>query len=425
MKFFNHLLLAVTLLVTACGSSTSQNSDVVPPTVINAEKHINKPYVVMISIDGYRHDYTSMYRPKHLSKLINGGSHSKGLIPTFPSKTFPNHYTLVTGLKAENHGIVANRFYDKKRKKQYRLGRKSTTQDGSWYNGEPIWVAAGKQGMVSASYFWVGSDANIQGRYPSYYYEYDGSVPNEVRINQVIKWLKMPLEKRPHYITLYFSDVDSAGHRFGPKSEEVKKAVHKVDENLGALFNGVKELGLDVNYIIVSDHGMHKIEPHKSLYLSDYIKVSGDIKIEGRGPHSNLYINDPKHLEDVYQKLKKADHITVYKKEEIPDSYGYKNSPRIGDLVLSMEPGYYLYTTHGIGSIPLNRASGGTHGYDTKDTEHMNGIFYAKGPNINKIGRFKAFDNIHVYPFVMNLLGLEIKTEIDGDPQVLGHLLKK
>ncbi|MCP4911758.1 MAG: alkaline phosphatase family protein [Oligoflexia bacterium] len=386
----------------------------------NSAQAMKKPYVLMISIDGYRYDYTQMYNPKNISRFISEGTYSKGLIPIFPSKTFPNHYSIVTGMRANKHGIVANKFWDTKRQALYKLGDSSTTQDGSWYQGTPLWIAAENQGMISASFFWVGSDADIQGKHPTYYYNYDGRIDHDTRINQVVDWFKLPAEKRPHFVTLYFSDVDSAGHRYGPESVEVKDAIEKVDNSLGKLFAGLKELNLPINIIIVSDHGMQEIKPSKNIYLEDYIDVKNEgIKIVGRGPHSILYIKDKDLLKETYRKLRKAPHMRVLKTNKLPKRYGYKGSPRTGDLVIDVEAGYYMYIEK-----PTRPGTGGTHGYDPALVKNMRGIFYAKGPNLKPRGRIKAFENIHIYPMVMNLLGLEITEDIDGDPKVLRKLLK-
>ncbi len=391
-------------------------------SMVNTQEHMNKPYVVLVSIDGYRYDYNKKYSPPNLSTFFKDSAWAKGLIPVFPSKTFPNHYSMVTGLKAANHGIVANGFWDPKRKEMYQLG-KPNTLDGTWYGGEPIWVAAGKQGMVSASYYWVGSDANIQGRYPTYYYRYNGKVPNEERVNQVIDWLKLPPKKRPHFITLYFSDVDSAGHRHSPDSKQVRQAIMNVDRSLKLLFDGIKKIGLPVNIIVVSDHGMQTYTKDKYLYLADYISLDG-IRVVGKGPHALIYTNDPKKKETIYKKLKKIKPIKVHKPEKMPNHYGYSNNPRVGNLVLSVKPGYYLYHIRPLdGFIPKITGPKGTHGYDAKDTSNMNGIFFAKGPNIKTIGEMAPFQNIHIYPLIMDILGLKIQTKIDGKRAMLSRRL--
>ena len=207
----------------------------------NAPEINSRPYVLLISIDGYRYDYTQTISPPTLSRFIEKGVHAEGLIPIFPSITFPNHYTIVTGLRAEKHGIVSNSFWDPITEKTYHIRDRQQVENGSWYQGEPLWVAATKQNMVSASYFWVGSEANIQDIHPSYWVPYDHQKPNRERVKQVLQWFQMPEEKRPHLVTLYFSDVDGAGHAFGPESKALKESILHIDKELKFLFDGLKK----------------------------------------------------------------------------------------------------------------------------------------------------------------------------------------
>src|SRR5271154_5132804 len=209
-----------------------------PNTAEQQQKH----YVVMVSLDGFRYDYPKKYGAKHILAIgAKGASAPDGMIPSYPSLTFPNHYTLVTGLYPEHHGIVANSFYDTARKETYSYHDSKSVGDGTWYGVTPLWVLAEQQGMRSASFFWVGSEADIQGVRPSYYLKFDGSFPNPKRVEQVLAWLHLPPEQRPHMITLYFSDTDSAGHRFGPDSQQEADAVHELDGQIGKLMEGIKE----------------------------------------------------------------------------------------------------------------------------------------------------------------------------------------
>ena len=396
-----------------------------PPSnhTVNAKEHLDKPYVILVSIDGYRFDYNKKFRPPHLSTFFKDGVWSKGLVPVFPSKTFPNHYSMITGLKASHHGIVSNVFWDPERKEMYHP--KKSSRDGSWYGGEPIWIAAGKQNMLSATYFWVGSDAKIQNRYPTYYYRYNRAVPNSVRVEQVINWLKLPSERRPHFITLYFNSVDSAGHRHSPDSEQVEKAVLDVDRSLKKLFDWVSATELPVNIIVASDHGMETYTKENTFYLSDYISFQG-VRMVGEGAHALLYIENPQREKEVYRKLKKVKNMQTYRPEEIPAHYGYSQGSRVGDLVLSISPGHYLRRQR-----PKKKRTSqtvklwGTHGYDPEKSTNMNGVFFAKGPNIRPMGEIASFQIIHIYPLIMDILGLKIETPIDGKREVLSNLIRK
>ena len=216
-----------------------------------------KPYVILVSLDGFRYDYAKRYHAEHLLALgAEGASAPEGMLPSYPSITFPNHYTIVTGLYPEHHGIVANNFYDPARKETYSYHDSKAVGDGTWYGGTPLWVLAEQAGMRSASFFWVGSEADIQGVRPSYYLKFDGSFPNPKRVEQVLAWLHLPAEQRPHLITLYFSDTDSAGHRFGPDSPQEADAVHELDGEIGKLMEGIKDSKLPVDLIVLADHGM-------------------------------------------------------------------------------------------------------------------------------------------------------------------------
>ncbi len=413
-------LKILSLLLIVAFSSCSKDEPVLgepkkPVQEIN-EIQKNSPYVILVSFDGYRHDYTKKYRPSNIRTFIKGGVEAEGIIPVYPSLTFPNHYALVTGMRSENHGIVQNKFYDPLRDEVYHF-MKSSGKDGSWYTGEPLWKTASKQGLKAASYFWVGSDA--KGNYPDYWYRYDGRTSKAKRVDQVLDWLKLPLGSRPNFITLYFSEVDSRGHKYGPDSAEVEKAVHNVDKALGRLMEGLEEINLPVNVILASDHGMQELYEDKVLFLDDYIKDLSGVRVVGGGAHTNLYIPNSKIREKVFQELRKASHLSVYKKENIPKHFGYSNNQRIGDLVISTHSPYYLKQLRSSG----NSVKGATHGFEPLKTPSMNGIFYAKGPNFKKGMKIPAFENIHVYPMILEILGLKLDHKIDGSAKVLKPIL--
>lgn len=416
MKLIN-LLLLLSLLFVSC----SKNEEPVPlpqgPNVNEIQK--KAPYVILISFDGYRNDYTEKYKPSNIRSFIKGGVEAEGIIPVYPTLTFPNHYSIVTGMKAENHGIVQNKFYDPDRGEMYHFMR-DTGKDGSWYTGEPLWKTATKQGLKTASYFWVGSDA--KGNHPDYWYRYSGRTSKTERVDQVLDWLKLPLGKRPNFITLYFSEVDSKGHKYGPDSDKVRDAVYNVDKALGRLMDGLEEISLPVNVVIVSDHGMQKNYQDKIVYIGDALGDIDGIRIVGGGAHKNLYIPDSKIRDRAYKILKNVDHIKVYKREEIPAHFGYSKNRRVGDLVVSAIAPWYLRDF----KMPEERPiKGATHGYEPLITSSMNGIFYASGPNFKKGMKIKAFENIHVHPMIIELLGLKLNHKIDGNAKVLRPILVK
>lgn len=416
MKYFNLFLLIPLILFSTCSKDEPVLIEPSKPVQEVNEIQKNSPYVILVSFDGYRYDYTDKFKPQNIRSFIKGGVEAEGIIPVYPSLTFPNHYALVTGMRSENHGIVQNKFYDPVRDETYHF-MKGSGKDGSWYTGEPLWKTASKQGLKAASYFWVGSDA--KGNYPDYWYRYDGRTSKAKRVDQVLDWLKLPLGERPNFITLYFSEVDSKGHKKGPNSKEVERAVHNVDKALGRLMDGLDEIDLPVNVILVSDHGMQELYQDKVVYLDDYITDLKGIRVVGGGAQANLYIPNINKRNEVYKKLRNASHMTVYKKENIPKHFGYSNNKRIGDLVISVHSPYYLINSRSSGRT----VKGATHGYEPLKTPSMNGIFYAKGPNFKKGLKVPAFENIHVYPMILEILGLKLDHKIDGSAKVLKPIL--
>ena len=384
-------------------------------TTLNTIKSQKSPYVILISVDGLRHDYIKKYNPPTLSKIKENGLAAESLIPIFPSKTFPNHYSIVTGMYAENHGLISNSFYDPNLKKTYSLGNREAVENGVWYDGEPIWITAKKNNMVSASYFWVGSEANIKGMHPDYYLKYDHKIPGETRVDKVIEWLELPADERPHFITLYFSEVDSAGHDFGPNSKEVKTALFNVDDYINRLSKKIKKFDFPINIIIVSDHGMTEISNKHKVILPSEIENNPKINIVGKGALSLIYIKDNSLIQSTYENLKNINGIDVYLKKDIPVNYHFKNNSRIPEIIISPKMPYYI-------AAEKKNIQGGTHGYDPINKD-MHGIFMAIGPNI-KSQSIKSFENIHIYPFITKLLGINYDHQIDGDPSVLNNFLK-
>ncbi len=383
------------------------------------------PYVVMISIDGFRHDYIKKYKPQFLSSIVTKGIQSKSLTPVFPSKTFPNHYSLATGMYAGNHGLIANRFYDPSLKEHYRLGDPKSTRQGKWYGGTPLWLETRNQGLLSASFFWVGSDANIQGHYPNYYIPYDGSVKNTERTKQIVEWLKLPKETRPHFLTLYFSDVDSKGHMLGPDNPVVGEAVRDIDKHISNMVKEIDKLNLPVSYVIVSDHGMQAIENAKKVYLRDYVDVSL-ADFQERGPLTFIYLKDKRDISSYRKALSKVPYTKIYSRKELPAKFHLAHNQRAGDLILLGEPGSYIYPKR----IPKDKRHqtgvyGGTHGYDPYKASDMGGIFLSFGHKVKNKGMIKSIENIHVYPFVLDLLELSPKKGIDGKRSILAPYVKR
>lgn len=389
----------------------------------NLPEHRDKPYVILISLDGYRYDYTERFQPPNLSRFVAEGVQAEGMIASFPTKTFPNHYTIATGMYPENHGLVDNTFYDPQREQEYRINKREAVEDGSWYGGTPLWVNAEQQGMVAASYFFVGSEADVQGVRPSYYYRYDGSTPNDKRVEQVLAWLAMPEEQRPHLITLYFSDMDDAGHRYGPNNDEkLSEKLIALDVSLGKLFDGVQATGLPVNIIIVSDHGMVEVTPERLLPIES-IEDENRYRVANAGALVHLYLRDPADLDAVYQDLRaKEDHFRVYKLADFPYYRSDKSNPRLGDLIVLPDYAFYFTSARRWGMARQRGFVMGEHGFPPEFRE-MYAIFYANGPAFRDGLTIQPFENIHVYPLICNILGLPIPAGVDGKAEVLAPVL--
>lgn len=383
----------------------------------NSPAQIHKHYVVLVSLDGFRYDYPEMYGATHLLAIgARGASAPDGMIPAYPSLTFPNHYTLVTGLYPEHHGIVANAFYDPERGQSFSYRDHETVTDGSWYGGIPLWSLAEQQGMRTACFFWPGSEAKIAGERPSYYLHYDARYPDEERIDQVIAWLKLPAAQRPHFITLYYADVDHEGHLHGPDSEQVRRAVRHADFLMGELEARLDKLHLPIDLIIVSDHGMAKVE-------GDWITLDHFADLRGfKTAGALLYPPNEEAAARVYQQLKIASSsFQAYRRARVPAELHYSNNPRIGDpVIVPVAPA--LIRAH----APYEKDGStlmGQHGYNPFQMPSMRAIFFAEGPDIRPGIRLKPFENVNVFPMIVKILGLT-SPKVDGSPNVLSIALR-
>ena len=391
----------------------------------NSKASAKKPYLILISLDGFRWDYVEKYKPPHLINFIKNGINSESLIPSFPTKTFPNHYTIATGMYPDKHGIIANSFYSYDKDMTYRIRDREKVEDGSFYGGNPIWIQANRSNMVTASYFFVGTEANIQGLKPTYYYRFDNSVKNEVRVNQAIDWLKLPPKKRPHLITMYFSDMDDTGHKYGTKNdEELKKALFELDTQLGVLFKGIEKTGLPVNIIIVSDHGMSTVPISKFIAIEKIENDSLYTSIDN-GAIVNIHPNNKNQIDSIYTYLKKKEsNFKVYKTENTPGFEYIPKNKNWGAIQILPDFGYYFSSTKGIASRKQHiNTNFGVHGYDQKHKD-MHGIFYANGPAFKKAYRTPSIKNIHIYPLMCEILGLEVPSNIDGNLDQIKNVLK-
>jgi len=391
------------------------------PGRTNSPEQQKKPYVILISADGFRWDLAEKYHAANLLNFRASGVAADYMQASFPSLTFPNHYTIVTGLYPAHHGLVDNTFFDKKKHSVYSIGNKKAVADSSWYGGDPLWDLAENQHLLSASFYWVASESAILGVRPTYYYNYNEAITMDHRIEAVKEWLQLPEEKRPHLITFYFPEVDHQEHRFGVDSKETEQAVHFVDDGMGKMVKTIDSLGLPVNFIFLADHGMMDVDTLHPISLPAAIDTTKFFVLPG-GAMLHLYAKDSKAVQSTYQVLlKEASGYDVYLPNNTPKSWHYRKEDdvynRIGDIILTAKP-------HRLFNINHRRMSAAEHGYDPTLTE-MHATFYAWGPAFKNNKQIKGFENIHVYPLIAKILGLKIDDKIDGKLKVLKPVLKR
>jgi len=425
----NHFMrsLLFLLLVVCTGSLSAQITDTVQKIIsgrTNSPQQEKKPYVIFISADGFRHDLADRYHATHLQALRAEGVAAASMTPAFPSVTFPNHYTLATGLSPAHHGLVDNTFYDPKKGKGYRINDRAAVTDSSWYGGTPLWVLAEQQHMLSASFFWVGSEAAVDGVRPTYYYLFNDRIPLNTRLEAVKDWLTMPEAQRPHLILFYLSQVDHAEHLYGPESKETEAAVHLVDDCVGKMVKIVDSLKLPVNFVFVSDHGMVQVDTAHGIYPASLDTVQ--FKVTFGETMIHLYAKDKNDISAEYEALKKeagapeTSGFEVYLASEVPDRWHYSRKDdrygRIGDIVL-------VARAPRVFAVRGRRINPGAHGFDNALPD-IGATFYAWGPAFRQQS-IPAFENVNVYPLIAQILGLTITQPIDGSLKTLGGTLKK
>lgn len=360
----------------------------------------NQPYLVILSLDGFRWDYPDKAKTPNLQNIAENGVKAKSIRPAFPSVTFPNHYTMATGLYPDHHGIVNNVFFDPESGKKYSMTDPSS-KDPYFYGGESIWITAEKQGIKTASLFWVGTETAIQGMQPTYWKPYDQDLPFRQRVDTVIAWLNLPEEKRPHLIMWYIHEPDKSGHYFGPDNRKTLTMVNLLDSVVGVFISKVNALPIasKVNIIVTSDHGMCPTSNDRVVVLNNYVKCDWFDNIEGHNPVINLKVKTG-YLDSAYLALKQVPHISVWKHGRLPKKLHYGNNPRTLDLIVLADSSW---------SVNMDNSKtyrGGTHGYDPDNTD-VQAIFYAKGPAFKKGYQQPTFDNIDLYDIFAKVLNIK------------------
>jgi len=379
-------------------------------------------YIILISFDAFRWDYMNKTDTPNLDYLATNGVKADAMIPSFPSKTFPNHYSIVTGLYPENHGIVSNTMYDPEYDATFSLGNRTEVQNGRWWDGEPIWVTAEKNGLKTLCNFWPGSEAEINAIRPTYWTEYDGNVPNEERVNIVLEYLDKPKNERPHLLTIYFSDPDDYGHLVGPDSSEINIAIQECDNRIGQLIDGLESRDLldKVNIIIVSDHGMAQLSRDRIVFLDDYLNPT-NLNILNWYPVLDIWCDESK-VDSIYNLIHgKNEHLTVYKKGDVPEYLHYNNNRRITPIIGILDNGWSL-TSHDYFESHESFYCGGTHGYDPVNPD-MHAFFLAHGPKLKKGVTIPEFKNIDLYSLMAEILEIE-PAKTDGSISVFKNALE-
>lgn len=404
------LCIALTALA-ACQTPTSKPS---PKTAYSP--------LILISIDGFRADYIDRGLTPTLKRLADDGVHAKALQPSFPTLTFPNHYTLVTGLYPDHHGMVSNTMWDPALGK-FSMSNREAGRDRRWWDGgEPIWVTAEKQGLHTATMFWPGSEADTHGYRPDYFMPWDGKLSADQRIDQIMAWLDLPADKRPQFITLYLDKVDHEGHEHGPDSPEVADALRGYDAALARFLAELRKRDLytNANIIIVSDHGMTAVDGSRMIILDKWIDLA-NVDVVTAGVLTGVNPKAGHEAEVVAKLVAPHEHATCWRKGEIPARLHYGSNPRVPAVVCIADDGWRIETQSFL-NRPDHRENGGEHGYDNADPM-MRALFIAHGPAFRQGLTVPEFENVNVYPLLAHVLGIKPEAN-DGDLKVTRGMLR-
>jgi len=404
------------VLWSACAPPHAPPAEPVSDPVATGEV---RPYVILVSMDGMRPDYLARTQTPAIDRLAAAGVRAEGLIPVYPTKTVPNHYSIATGIYPARHGLVDNTFYDPALGDTYSLWDRESVQDGRWYGGEPIWVTAERQGVVTASYFWVGTEAPVQGVQPTYHKYYDVAVPHEARVDTVLHWLSLPESDRPGLVLLYFPEPDAVAHTHGPDAAAVDSMVVAMDAVLARLLDGVEALPFadQVHVVVVSDHGMAEVPPGNVIHLEDLVDLTQVRAVDNTTQVMLHFEGDEDRSWEVFEALQeRLENASVYLRDETPAHWRYRHNPRIGDVLVVADLGW-LVRTQARPSTPR-----GMHGWDPRAPE-MRGIFVAAGPALRSGATVDAFELIHLHPLVAHLLRIEPAGDIDGRLDAVSQLL--
>jgi predicted AlkP superfamily pyrophosphatase or phosphodiesterase len=391
---------------------------------VNAPGQLDKPYLILISIDGFGWDARGRAATPALDSLAGRGVVARSMRPAWPSLTFPNHYAIATGLYPAEHGIVGNNFPSENRDDWYSLRDRTAVENPAWYDGEPIWVTAEKAGMVAASYFFVGTEAPVQGIRPTYSYLFDAEVPPSTRVSQVLEWLALPVDRRPHMLTLYFEHVDDASHRYGPDAPETVAVIEEIDGHIGRLLDGIDSLPIrdDIYIIVVSDHGQARyVDPETGYVLSEHVDIRDAGVVEG-GNYVMLYYDSPDagHIADMVATINRTwEHGEAFARGDTPDHWRVNDDERYPDVFIQADIGQAVMTD----AKRKQWLNGGAHGWPPESAP-MGATFIAAGPRLpagKSIGEIRVVD---VYPLMLDILDLPRPAAYDVRPSELIGILE-
>ncbi|XP_021001915.1 glycerophosphocholine cholinephosphodiesterase ENPP6-like [Parasteatoda tepidariorum] len=376
--------------------------------------------LLLILVDGCRWDYPDqdVVGLPGFRKLAENGVRAPYVTPIFPSNSYPNWYTIVTGLYAENHGFVQNMMYDSLYGDFFLMGPNDTASVPHWWeSAEPLWITAEKNGLRSALYWWDGCQVEIKGKKPTYCrkYKYVGSswpTVNEDTKDALLTALQLLENNEIQLVQMYYEPVDFSGHKYGPNSFERKQSVKDIDNLLDLLQREMSKRGLDntVNLVVLSDHGMTSTDSRglNVINLQEMIDIS-DIKYMVYYGATSMLLPYEGKTEKVHEALKGITGLHVYLKEEIPEHYHIKNSRLTLPILLVASKNYYIKGLDIPGkNIPTGSSiSRGSHGYDPYEVPDMRGIFFARGPALKKNYISQPLQMVDIYNILCELLNIE------------------